>query len=196
MLEITFYRKLADKLADKVIENQEYSGAEAKRIRYGLVCIFSDLYKFIFLLIIFSIFLQTVNFLIAFAAVLLLRPYIGGFHAKSELLCILVSFVTMLISVVIGQTEIIPAATNIVIIILLPVLGIIIAPVRTRKIEEKTSRHKALAFILTAAALLTDYFLIPGQVLLMSIIQIYFLALYQLSRNAYNGRKLGNNVKF
>lgn len=50
-MEITFYRTLANKVANAVVANQEYSEEDEKRIRYGLVCIFSDLYKFILLLI-------------------------------------------------------------------------------------------------------------------------------------------------
>ncbi len=194
-MEITFYRKLADKVADAVIENQEYSESEAKRIRYGLVCIFSDLYKFILLLIIFSVFSRTLDFLIAFAAVLLLRPAIAGFHAKSELLCILFSFLTMLISVVIGGLSVIPGFVHLALIIMLPILGAVIAPVRTRKIEEKKIRSKILAFILTAALLLIDYYFLSGQTLLISVIQIYFLALYQLSKNIRNDRILEKFVK-
>ncbi len=189
-LEITFYRKLANKVADAVIGNQEYSDSEAKRIRYGLVCIFSDLYKFVLFLIIFSILSFTKEFLIAFTGLMLLRPFLGGFHAKTELACIFISFTTVLISVVVGEMNIIPPLLQQVLIILLPIIGVIIAPVRTKKIEEKKSSSKVLTGIVTAFILIIDYFLLTNQILFVTIIQVYLLALYQILKNCKTAYKL------
>jgi len=182
-LEITFYRKLANKVADAVVSNQEYSDVDVKRIRYGLVCIFSDLYKLILYLIIFSIFSLTIEFLIAFIGILLLRPFLAGFHAKTELACIFISFTTMLVSILIGNMRILPPYMQLFLIFLLPIIGVIIAPVRTKKIEEKKLVLKILSCILTAVILITDYYLIPGQILFVSVIEIYLLALYQMMKN-------------
>ena len=182
-MEITFYRKLANKVADAVVSNQEYSDVEAKRIRYGLVCIFSDLYKFLLFLIIFSILSCTKEFLIAFAALLLLRPFLGGFHAKSELACIFISFTTVIISVLVGDMNILPSLLQQILIILLPITGVIISPVRTKKIEEKKSALKVLTGIVTAFILIIDYYLLSNQILFVSIILIYILALFQILKN-------------
>lgn len=185
-MEITFYRKLANKVADAVVSNQEYSEVEAKRIRYGLVCIFSDLYKFILFLIVFSIFSLTKEYLIAFLGILLLRPFLGGFHAKTELACIFISFTTMLISILIGNMNIIPPLLQRVLIILLPIIGVIIAPVRTKKVEEKKFALKLLTALVTAFILIIDYFLLTNQILLTSIVLIYLLAFYQMLQNYTN----------
>jgi len=179
-LEITFYRKLAYKLADTVVDNQEYSDADAKRIRYGLVCIFSDLYKFILLLIVFSLFLLTKEFLIAFIGILLLRPFVAGYHAKTELVCILMSFTTMLISVVVGQMNILSPYLQVFLIILLPIIGLIISPVRIKIVENKNIGLKLMVGIMTTVILLVDYYVLTSQILFVSVIQIYLLALYQM----------------
>jgi len=189
-LEITFYRKLANKVGDAVVGNQEYSELEAKRIRYGLVCIFSDLYKFILFLIIFSIFLLTKEFLIAFTGILLLRPFLAGFHAKTELACIFISFTTTLISIVLGDMNILPSSIQISLIVLLPIIGVIIAPVRTKKVEEKKIVLKISACIITAAILIFDYYFLTSQILFISVLQIYLLALYQMFKNHINNHKL------
>lgn len=183
-LEITFYRNLANKVADAVVANQEYSEADVKRIRYGLVCIFSDLYKFLLLLIIFTIFSLTIEFIIAFLGILLLRPFVAGFHAKSELACIFVSFFTMLISIIVGDMNIFPPYLQIISIVLLPVIGIIISPVRVNKIQESnTVILKLFAGITTLVLLMLDFHLFPSQVMLVSVFQIYILAFYQLIKN-------------
>ncbi len=182
-MEITFYRKLANKVSDAVLSNQEYSDAEAKRIRYGLVCIFSDLYKFILFLIIFSIFSLTKDFLIAFIGLLILRPFLAGFHAKNEITCVFISFITMLVSILVGNMNILPTYLQLILIILLPIIGVIITPVRTKKIEEKKIILKVSACTLTAIILIIDYYLLSGQVLFISVIQIYLLALYQMLIN-------------
>jgi accessory gene regulator B len=181
-LEITFYRKLADKLADRVIDNQEYSEAEAKRIRYGLVCIFSDSYKFILYLIIFSVFSVTKEYLLAFSANLFLRPFLAGYHAKTEIRCIFISFITMLISIVVGKMNILPSYLEIALIIILPVIGLLIAPVR-KDSNSKNNYYKIITCILTAIILCVDYYIIPYQILFISVLQVYLLAVYQMVKN-------------
>lgn len=193
-LEITFYRKLANKVSDAVIGNQEYSEADAKRIRYGLVCIFSDLYKFILFLIVFSIFSLTLEFLIAFIGMLILRPFLAGFHAKTELACIFMSFTTMLISIVVGDMNILPSYLQIILIILLPIIGVIVAPVRLKKVEKsKTGVLKLLAGITTIVLLFIDFYLFSSQILLISVILIYLLTLYQMLKNHILQQKI---IKF
>jgi len=194
-LEITFYRKLAYKVADAVVGNQEYSAADAKRIRYGLVCIFSDLYKFILLLIIFSILSLTKDFLTAFIGILLLRPFLGGFHAKNELTCIFMSFTMLLISILVGDMNIIPSYLQVLLIILLPIIGVIIAPVRInpvgiKTVETKNIVLKLLTGIMTTVILIVDYYLLRSQILFLCFIQVYILALYQLAKNHLKNRKI------
>jgi accessory gene regulator B len=193
-LEITFYRKLANKLADAVVANQEYSDEDVKRIRHGLVCTFSDLYKFILFLVIFSFFSLTIEYLIAFTAILFLRPFLAGFHARTELRCIFISFSTMLISIVVGNMSILPSYLQHLLIILLPIIGIIIAPVRTKKIEEKKILYKISSCIITAVILITDYYLLINQIFFICVIQIYLLTLYQMLINYINTRNLSQNI--
>ncbi len=182
-MEITFYRKLANKVAEAVISNAEYSETEARRIRYGLVCIFSDLYKFLLLLIVFALFSAALEYLLAFAVILLLRPILGGYHAKSEFVCLAVSFITMAINVFAGRADAIPGSVQIVLVIALTVTGAFIAPVRTRRVDERKAAYRILAAVLTPALLLLDYFYIPAQIVLVSVTIIYLLSLYQLFKN-------------
>ncbi|PYG85007.1 accessory gene regulator B [Ruminiclostridium sufflavum DSM 19573] len=185
-MEITFYRTLANKLADAVIQNQEYSEAEEKRIRYGLVCIFSDLYKFILTLVVFSCFLLTKECLISFIPILLLRPFLAGYHAKSELMCIFMSFATLAISILVGNMNIIPPMFQVLAILILPVTGILIAPVRTQKVQEnikKIIESKILTAVLTILLLIFDNYFLANQIIFLSVSIIYILALYQLAKN-------------
>lgn len=187
-MEITFYRRLANRLADAVVQNQEYSESEEKRIRHGLVCIFSDMYKFILIFIVFSCFSLTKECFIAFIGILILRPFLAGYHAKSELLCIFLSLITTAISVFVGKLNIIPNNLYILSMILLPIVGLIIAPVRTKKVEEKKTLSKLLTALFTILVLIFDYFLIDSQILLVSVLQIYLLALYQMIKNHLDNR--------
>jgi len=193
-MEITFYRKLANKVADAVISNDEYTEFQAKRIRYGLVCIFSDLYKFIFLLIIFSLFSLTKEFLIAALGSLPLRLFLGGFHAKTEIACIFISFLNILTSILLGNMNLIPPFIQILLIFLLPIIGVIIAPVRTKKIEERKTVYKLITGIVTPAIIVIDYFLFANQILSFSIIQNYILAIYQVIKN-YTKFKIITNTQ-
>lgn len=184
-MEITFYRKLANKVADAVIEDKPYTETEIKKIRYGLVCIFSDMYKFIIYLIVFSVFSLAGEFLTAFLGLMLLRPYLGGFHSKSELLCIFLSLCIFLASIALGNLNIVPWYIQVVFMFLFPITGFSISPVKVNKIEKGDIRSKLLTGILTLAVLLLDFYLIPGQILLWSVIVTYFFALFQLLKNFY-----------
>ncbi|MDF2984704.1 MAG: protein involved in post-translational modification of quorum-sensing peptide [Eubacterium sp.] len=181
-MEITFYRKIADKVADAVIGSQQYSEAEAKKIRYGLVCFFSDLYKFILLLIIFSVFSQTLEFLLVFACTLLLRPFIGGFHAKNEVVCIFISFVTMLTGITVGRLDILHPNVKIALIILLPIFGAVISPVRKNKEARNYNVLKISVLLITAVLLILDYYILPYQFVFITVILIYLQAVYSLVR--------------
>lgn len=182
-MEITFYRKLAEKVTDAVIQNKDYSDTEIKKIRYGLVCIFSDLYKFILYLLIFAIFSLTTEFLISFIGIMLLRPFLGGFHAKTEIACVFMSFSMLLISIILGNLNVVPIELHLLIIFLLPIIGSIIAPVRIKKVEENKSKFKLLAALFTISVLVIDYFLLKNQILLISVLLVYFFALYQYVKN-------------
>lgn len=193
-MEITFYRKLANKLADAVIANTEYTENEAKRVRYGLVCIFSDLYKFIFMLIVFSLFSWTREYLIAALGSLPIRLFLGGYHAKNEIACIFISFLTMLISVILGNINLIPVFVQAILLIILPILGVIFAPVRTKKVEERKTVYKIAIGITTPVMILINYFIASNQILLISVIQIYILAIYQVIKN-YTKFKIITNTQ-
>ncbi len=180
-MEITFYRKIADKVADAVIGNEQYSEADAKKIRYGLVCFFSDLYKFILLLIIFSLFSETREFLLVFGCTLLLRPFVGGFHAKNEFVCILISFLMMLTGVTVGRLDILPSNAVIALIILLPVFGAVISPARKNKEAKNYTVIKISVLLITAGLLALDYYILPHQYVFISVILIYLQAVYSLA---------------
>jgi accessory gene regulator B len=182
-MEITFYRKLADKAADAVLSSHDYTEAEKKKIRYGLVCIFSDLYKTILFLFVFSIFSLTKEFILAFLPILLLRPFLGGYHAKDELACIFMSLFMLIISTFTGKLDIIPLYIQLFLIIILPLLALLMAPVRIKEKVNGGIGTKSAAVFLTIILLLADYFIFPSQIILCSVIEVYLLAIYQLIIN-------------
>lgn len=184
-MEITFYRKLADKLADAVFSSSNYTEGEKKRIRYGLVCIFSDLYKTVLYLIVFSLLSLTKEFILAFLPILLLRPLLGGYHAKNEIACIFMSFFMLIISIFTGQINIIPEYFQVILIFIMPLLVIITAPVRVREKVKGSVRTKAIAGFVTVILLLSGYYIFSSQIVFCSVIEVYILAIYQLIINKF-----------
>lgn len=184
-MEITFYRKLANKVADAVVSNQQYSEAEIKKIRYGLVCIFSDLYKSILFLLIFSIFSLTKEFILAFLAIMILRPFLGGYHAKNEVACIFMSFFMLLISIFAGRLYIFPSWLLLALMVILPVIGILIAPVHVKEIPTGGVGIKVSTALMTILLLTIDYFFFSSQILCLSVVEVYILAVYQRLINKY-----------
>jgi accessory gene regulator B len=90
----------------------------------------------------------------------------------------------MLISILVGDMNILPSYLQITLIVILPITGIIIAPVR-KKVEEIKIVNKLLTGIITSSILIADYCLLSNQILFISVIQIYFLAVYQKIKNSF-----------
>ncbi len=185
-MNITFYRKLAYKVADAVTRNGQYSETDIKNIRYGLVCIFSDLYKTILYLFIFTLFSLTKEFLCAFLAFFLLRPYLGGYHFKNEIVCIIMSFITMVIAIFAGKADIIPSYIQLALIVFLPILSILTAPVENRQKQESRKKTCIAAALMTVLLLLSDFFFMSYNIITWSVIEVYVLYVYQLLISKYN----------
>lgn len=179
-MNITFYRKLAYKVADSVTRNGQYTETEIKDIRYGLVCIFSDFYKTLLYLLIFTVFSLTKEFILAFIAFLLLRPFLGGYHFKSELVCIIMSFLTMAIAIFAGKIIIIPYYIQLLLIIILPIFALLIIPVKDSPKKEYRKRTGILTGLITVLLLLSDYFYMPDNIITWSVLEVYVLSVYQL----------------
>lgn len=179
-MNITFYRKLAYKVADSVTRNGQYTETEISNIRYGLVCIFSDLYKTLLYLLIFTVFSLTKEFVLAFIAFLMIRPFLGGYHFKSEFVCIIMSFLTMVIAIFAGKIIIIPFYMQLVLIVLLPILGFLITPVKDKQKKEDRKKTGILTGVITVLLLLSDCFYMPGNIITWSVIEVYVLSVYQL----------------
>lgn len=182
-MEITFYRKLANKVAEVVVSNHPYSEEESRRIRYGLICIFSDMYKLLLYLVIFAIFSLTKQYLIALIGVVVLRPYLGGFHAKNEITCIFISFFYLLLSILLGRLDMVPQFVQIGVLIIFPAIGAIISPVRVNKVVPFNIKIKITVAVLTVALLLLDMLFIKGQIVFWAIVFTYILAVYQYFLN-------------
>ncbi len=180
-MNIKFYRKLAYKVADAITKNQQYSETEIKNIRYGLVCIFSDLYKTILYLLIFVVISLTLEFLCAFLAFLLLRPFLGGYHFKNEIVCIIMSFVAIVIAIFSGKSDILPSFIHLVLTVFLPILGFLIAPVQdSQNQQEFPQKTRIVVALMTVLLLLSDFFFMSHNIITWSVIEVYVLYVYQL----------------
>ncbi len=182
---ITFYRKIAYKVADAITRNRQYSEDEIKSIRYGLICIFSDLYKTILYLLIFIILSLAKEFLCAFLAFLLIRPFLGGYHFKNEIVCIIMSFLTIDLAIFAGKSDVIPFYIQLALILLLPILGLLIAPVQNGKKQVIRKKTKIAVGLITAILLLADFLFMSTSIISWSVIEVYTLSVYQLLISKY-----------
>lgn len=93
-----------DKLAKYIVNiisqtNPEFTHLQLLKMEYGLVCIFSEISKFIPLLIIFCLLSLQKYFLIAFLFFGANRIFSGGYHANTYWKC-LISTYTLFIAIV------------------------------------------------------------------------------------------------
>lgn len=175
-MEITFYRKLANSVADAVIANGQYDEISQKRIRYGLVCVFSDLYKFILYFAVFAALGYSRQCLTAFVALILLRPFLGG-HAKNEITCIILSFIILSVSIFGGQILQVNNILKIILLIILPVMGLVIA---------SGIKKKILVTLFTLILLIYDLYIGNNHIILIIIIISYLFGIKEFIKRGKN----------
>lgn len=84
----------------KYFENEfNLSELDSIKLKYSLEIIFNDLSKFFILLIIFSIFGKTVDFIFSSLILLMIRPFTGGLHFKTYRGCIIFSGIFFYLSI-------------------------------------------------------------------------------------------------
>lgn len=182
-MEIRFYRKIANSISDKIISSGDYDENTASNIRYGMVCTFSDLYKLVLYTAIFSIAGYFKEFVLTFLPILLLRPFLGGLHAKTEVRCLILSFVNIITVIILATFIPLNIYVKIASLIILLVVGAVMSPTSAKSTNESKARSVVLAslftIVLMALAILLDKGH-AGAVIFWSVVMVYFYAILKV----------------
>lgn len=182
-MEIRFYRKIANSISDKIISYGDYDDNTASNIRYGMVCIFSDLYKLVLYTAVFSLAGYFKEFVIAFLPILLLRPFIGGLHAKTEIRCLILSFVNIITVIILATFIPLNIYVKIASLIILSVVGAVISHTSEKGINESKVGSVVLVLlfniVLMAMAILLDKDH-AGAIVFWSVALVYFYAIIKV----------------
>lgn len=93
--------KLSEKITNTLVEKNTISEDDRELYEYGFFMLFSNLYFIVITCIfglIFGVFFESLIFFISF---MLIRKYAGGYHAKTETRCQIVSTLSILISILV-----------------------------------------------------------------------------------------------
>ena len=178
-MEIRFYRKIANSISDKIIANGNYDEETASNIRYGMVCTLSDLYKLIVFVVIFSIGGFFEEFILA-SLPIILRPFLGGFHTKTEIRCLILSIFNLVVAISLGSYLAINIFIKVAFLIILPIIAIPISYSNTKTTNGKNMRFSILASLLTIILVALSIWLKAGNIVFLSIIMVYFYALLKI----------------
>ena len=182
-MEIRFYRKIANSISDKIIANGNYDEETASNIRYGMVCTFSDLYKLVLYIVVFSLAGYFKEFILAFLPVFLLRPFIGGFHAKTEVRCLILSFVNIITVIILATFIPLNIYVKIASLIILLIVVAIISHTSAKGNNESKVRSVVLASLLTIILITLAILLHKGHagaIIFWSVIMVYFYSIIKV----------------
>ena len=188
-MEIRFYRKIANTISDRIIANGNYDEETASNIRYGMVCTLSDLYKLILFVVIFSIGGFFEEFILA-SLPILLRPFLGGFHAKTEIRCLILSIINLVVAISLGSYLTINIFIKIAFLVILPIIAIPISHSNTKTTNGKNMGFSILASLLTIILLVLSIWLNAGNIVFLSVIMVYFYALLKILKNKGQKEKI------
>jgi accessory gene regulator B len=132
--------------------NPEMSEAQLKTRKFGLECLLSDLSKFIFYLIIFSMFNLMLYYLISALVYSSIRSVTGGYHANSYLACFFVSFAVFVAAILAGRFVELSFIMQIILLCASLLLDIIFAPVehpnKSARSEARRRKFKKISIVL------------------------------------------------
>lgn len=142
------------KIVKKIGEtNPQFSEIELKKMEYGIVCMVSDLSKAIIYFIIFFMFNLQQYFIISFIFYSFIRIFCGGYHAKTYVGCLFISFITFLITIILSLNFNINMYIILILLVSSIIITAIVAPVDNvnKKIKTKQRRKnlKYLSVIIT-----------------------------------------------
>ena len=92
----------------------------------------------------------------------------------------------MFIAIFVGRTVINSYYIQLAHIVVLPILGFLISPVKEIKNQEDQKKKRILAGLLTFLLLLLDFFFISSNIITWSVIEVYVLSVYQILIIKYN----------
>lgn len=92
--------RISELITNKLIANDIISEGDFELYHYGLFIMMSDALLFIFTLILGIAFGIVLSSFVFFAIFFIIRRFAGGFHAKTELQCQIISLLCMVISLI------------------------------------------------------------------------------------------------
>ena len=182
-MEIRFYRKIADAISDKIIACGDYDEKTASDIRYGMVCTFSDLYKLVLYTVIFSFAGYFNEFVLAFLPILLLRPFIGGLHAKTEIRCLILSFLNIVTVIILATFIPLNIYVKIASLIILSIVGAVISPTSAKSTYRSKVQSVVLASLFTIVLMASAIWLdkgYAGAIIFWSVVMVYFYGILKI----------------
>jgi accessory gene regulator B len=174
----------------------ELSEIDKAKLKYSLDVLFTDISKLLILLIIFSIFGKTEEFIFSVLALLTIRPFTGGLHFNTYLGCFL--FTTLFFSSVIVLHSIVPLNNFLVFFFAFSFITMLcVAPIahknRPGYSKDKNNQFKILGLVVISIHFLSYLLAIKNPYLNISIWVITLQSIQLLIRKGvdmYEKRKI------
>ncbi|MBE5946391.1 MAG: hypothetical protein E7259_05500 [Lachnospiraceae bacterium] len=161
---IEYISRLLAKLLYDYNNNERASCEEIDILQYGIECIINILIPLIIIFIYAFFSHSTIEMFIWLFSFLLLRNFIGGYHASSHIRCIVLSSIVGILSIILishMSTELF--IFKIIIIVLLFIVFLVIGPMiqdESYKYMQQSLRQKAIGtFVIYIASILLLFFL-------------------------------------
>lgn len=183
---------IVHELVKKIGEtNPQFSSIELKKMEYGIICMLSDLTKVIIYFAIFYAFNLQKYFLVSYFFFSSIRIFCGGYHAKTYIGCLIISFIVFLIIIFMNLNCNLSTIESVILLSVSIVTIFIVSPVENinKKIKTEQRRRKLKYWSVATGLLLAGLcFFIPKEfidIAVFSIVAAAFMAIVGKMHYAY-----------
>lgn len=162
--------------------NPELDDAQINSRRYGLEVLLNELSKVLIYLLIFSLFSLAGYYLLSTVIFSTIRLHTGGYHSKSYLGCLIITFIMFAVIIFSGQYIDLTIAERSILLGVSLIITIIFAPVRHKNVTRK-NLAKARSFKLKSVLFVVFWggftYLLDGAWGATAVITIFIEAIMQ-----------------
>lgn len=181
---------IVNALLSKIREyNPELNEAQINSRRFGLESLINEMSKALLYLLIFTVFSLAGYYLLSLLIYSTIRLATGGYHAKSYLGCLIVSFIVFIVTVFSGQYIDLTIMERSIILAVSLIITIIFAPVKHKNTTRKNIA-KARSFKLLSVVLVVFWggftYLLQGALGVTAVITIFIEAIMQPLGSKFN----------
>lgn len=154
---------IIDKIIGYASQNPRFSKYDLAKLRFMLEVLFWNIAEFVFIAMVFIWLDKAVEFFIAFAVLMSIRIFAGGFHFKNMIICTIFTSVVFLLAIMVLPAIDIANGLMEILLLISVLITALLAPVSKRNKTRSLKSKYIFKFIATAILLVYAFLLLQNK---------------------------------